>query len=52
MRLFKKKLSQNDKLFKNIEIYEQKKKTKQQKSKIYGQKPIKGKANKEKSIIQ
>ena len=42
MRLFKKKLSQNDKLFKNIEIYEQKKKTKQQKSKILGQKPVKG----------
>ena len=39
---------QNDKLFKNIEIYE-KKKTKQQESKILGQKLIKGKSNKEKS---
>ena len=41
---------QNDKLFKNIEKYEQKEKAKQQKSKIYGQKPVKRKTNKEKSI--
>tara|TARA_R100001530_G_scaffold60523_1_gene43736 strand:+ start:358 stop:507 length:150 start_codon:yes stop_codon:yes gene_type:complete len=40
---------QNNKLFKNIEKYEQKKKAKQQESKIYGQKPVKRKANKEKS---
>ena len=40
---------QNDKLFKNIERYEQKKKTEQQESKIYGQKPVKRAANKEKS---
>jgi len=40
---------QNDKLFKNIELYEQEEKTKQQKSKIHGQKPIKRKTNKEKS---
>ena len=33
---------QNDKLFKNIELYEQKEKAKQQKSKILGQKPVKG----------
>ena len=39
---------QNNKLFKNIEEYE-KKKTKQQKSKVYGQKPVKGAKNKEKS---
>ena len=45
-------IKDNNNLEKNIELYEQKKKTKQQKSKIYGQKPIKGKANKEKSIIQ
>ena len=32
---------QNDKLFKNIELYEQKEKAKQQKSKILGQKPVK-----------
>ena len=41
---------QNDKLFKNIELYEQKEKAKQQKSKILGQKPVKGKTNKEKNI--
>ena len=40
---------QNDKLFKNIERYEQKEKAKQQKSKVYGQKPVKGTKNKEKS---
>ena len=37
---------QNDKLFKNIELYEQKKKAEQQKSKILGQKPVNRKANK------
>ena len=52
MRLFKKRLSQNDKLLKNLEKYEQKEKIKQQESKVYGQKPIKGKTNKEKSTIQ
>ena len=41
MKLFKKRLSQNDKLIKNIERYEQKKETKQQESKILGQKPVK-----------
>ena len=41
---------QNKELLKNIEIYEQKEKTKQQQSKIHGQKPVKGKTNKEKSI--
>ena len=32
---------QNRKLIKNMEAYEQKKKTEQQKSKVYGQKPVK-----------
>jgi len=36
---------QNDKLFKNIEEYEQKEKTKQQESKVLGQKPIKQQTN-------
>ena len=45
-------IKDNNNLEKNIELYEQKKKTKQQESKIYGQKPIKGKTNKEKSTIQ
>ena len=49
MRLFRKRVDQNEKLLKNIEKYEEKK-TKQQESKIYGQKPVKGKTNKEKSI--
>jgi len=40
---------QNDKLFKNIEKYEQKEKAKQQESKVYGQKPVKRTKNKEKS---
>ena len=40
---------QNNKLFKNIEEYDEKKKIKQSESKIYGQKPVKRKTNKEKS---
>ena len=32
---------QNEKLIENIERYEQKEKTKQQESKIHGQKPVK-----------
>ena len=39
---------QNNKLFENIKKYEEKK-TKQQKSKVYGQKLVKGTKNKEKS---
>ena len=40
---------QNEKLLKNIEIYEQKEKAKQQESKVCRQKPAKGRNNKEKS---
>ena len=40
---------QNDKLFKNIERYEQKEKIKQSKSQILGQKLVKGTKDKEKS---
>tara|TARA_R100000700_G_scaffold363_2_gene851 strand:- start:243 stop:404 length:162 start_codon:yes stop_codon:yes gene_type:complete len=50
MRLFRKRLGQNEKLIRNIEEYDKKEKTKQQKSKIHGQKSIKRKTNKEKSI--
>ena len=50
MRLFKKKLNQDEKLLKNIEKYEQKEKVKQQESKILGQKLVKGTKNKEKEI--
>ena len=50
MRLFKRKLNQNEKLLKNIEIYEQKKKTEQQESEVHGQKPVKGTKNKKEKI--
>ena len=50
MRLFRKKLGQNEKLIRNINRLNEKEKTKQQQSKIHGQKPVKGKTNKEKSI--
>jgi len=40
---------QNEKLLNNIEEYEQKKKIKQQESKILGQKPVKQTRGKEKS---
>ena len=42
---------QDKKLINNLERYEQEKKAKQQKSKIHGQKPVKGKERKEKSIV-
>jgi hypothetical protein len=51
MRLFRKREDQDEKLLKNIERYEQEKKAKQQKSKVLGQKPVKRKANQEKSAI-
>ena len=38
----------NNNIEKNLEIYEQKEKAKQQESKVLGQKPVKGKGNKEK----
>ena len=51
MRLFKKREDQDEKLLKNIEIYEQKEKVKQQESKVLGQKPVKRKANQEKNTV-
>jgi hypothetical protein len=50
MRLFRKKLNQNEKLIRNIEKYDEKKKIEQQKSKVLGQKPIKRTANKREKI--
>ena len=41
---------QNEKLIKNMKLYEQKEKTKQQESKVLGQKPVKREANKRKEI--
>ena len=49
MRLFKRKECQNEKLIENIRKLDEKEKTKQQESKIYGQKPVKRTTNKEKS---
>ena len=46
MRLFRKRLGQNEKLIRNLEEYEQKEKAKQQESKVLGQKPVKGTTNK------
>jgi hypothetical protein len=45
--MFKKKISENDKLLKNIERYEEEK-AKQQESKILGQKQVKKTRGKEK----
>ena len=47
IRLFRKQEDQNEKLLKNIERYEQKKKAEQQESEVHGQKPVKGTKNKE-----
>ena len=52
MRLFRKRLNQNEKLIRNIEEYDKKKKIEQQKSKVLGQKPTKGKTNSKKSTVQ
>ena len=40
---------QNEKLIRNIELYEQKEKIKQSKSKVLGQKPLKRETNSKKS---
>ena len=40
---------QNQELLKNIELYEQKEKTKQSKPKVYGQKPVKQQTSSKKS---
>ena len=50
MRLFKKQEDQDEKLLKNIEEYDKKKKAEQQKPKVLGQKPIKRKTNKAQKI--
>ena len=52
MRLFRKRLGQNEKLIRNIERYEQEEKAKQQESKVLGQKLVKGKSNKKEKIKQ
>tara|TARA_R110002050_G_scaffold258717_1_gene398059 strand:- start:774 stop:953 length:180 start_codon:yes stop_codon:yes gene_type:complete len=42
-------IKEENNLEKNIELYEQKKKAEQQKSKVHGQKPVKQTGGKEKS---
>ena len=51
MRLFRKRLSQNEILIKNMEEYAKKEKIKQQESKILGQKLIKRTTNKKENTI-
>ena len=46
MKLFRKRLNQNEKLLKNIEEYDKKEKAEQQESKVLGQKPTKTTTNK------
>ena len=50
MRLFRKRVDQDEKLLKNIKRYEEEK-AKQQESKILGRKPVKCKTNKEENTI-
>ena len=50
MRLFRKRVDQDEKLLKNIKRYEEEK-AKQQKSKVLGQKLVKGKSNKKENTI-
>ena len=51
IRLFRKRENQDEKLIRNLKRYDEKEKIKQQESKILGRKPVKRKANKEKSAI-
>ena len=51
MRIFRKRENQDEKLLKNIERYEQKKKAEQQESKVLGQKLVKRTTDKEKNTI-
>ena len=48
IRLFRK---EKNNIEKNLEIYEQKEKAKQQEPKVLGQKPVKRKTNSQKSVI-
>ena len=48
MRIFR---NPNEKLIKNLEEYAKKEKTKQQESKVYGQKPVKRSTRSEKTRV-
>ena len=49
--IFRKRENQDEKLLKNIERYEQKEKTKQQESKIHGQKLVKERGRNKKTRV-
>ena len=51
MRIFRKRVDQNEKLLKNIERYE-KEKAKQQESEIHGQKQVKQDGRSEKTRVR
>ena len=51
MRIFRKRIDQDEKLIKNLERYEQEEKAKQQESKVLGQKLVKRTTDKEKNTI-
>ena len=51
MRIFKKRLNQDEKLLKNIEEYDKKEKAKQQESKIHGQKLVKERGRNKKTRV-
>ena len=51
MRLFRKRECQNEKLLENIRKYDEKKKAKQQESKIHGQKPVKQREENKKTRV-
>jgi len=51
MKLFRKRMDQNEKLLKNIEEYDKKEKAKQQEPKVLGQKLVKRTTDKEKNTI-
>ena len=50
MKLFKKRLSQNEKLLKNLERYDKEKEIEQQESKVLGQKQVKDTKSKREKI--
>ena len=50
IRIFKKREDQDEKLLKNIERYEQKKKAEQQQSEVLGQKPVNRKTNSKEKV--
>ena len=50
MRLFRKRLGQNEKLIRNLERYDKKEKAEQQESKILGQKPVNRKTNNKEKV--